>query len=139
MLEKVVKAVLYVLSALIILFIVSTALGFLRYRITTGEEVTLRREIKYQVIDLIGLDAYRALVIEPLAGKRRLFVINEDESSGWFYVSPEDFDKAWPDNLYEIDYTFEAILRTKQLLLGGYAPAEIIELQKVDRKPRIAK
>lgn len=139
MLERILRIILYIFSALVILFIFSAALGFLRYRITSGEEVTIQREIKYQVIDLIGLDTYRAIVIEPLAGNRRVFVINEDGGTGWFYVSPEDEDKIWPANLYEIDYTLEVTFKTKKLLFGGYAPAQVVEIQKVDRKPRIAK
>lgn len=139
MLKRLLRAILYLFSVFVILFIFSTALGFLRYRITTGEEIVIRREIKYQIIDLIGFDPYRALVIEPLAGNRRVFVINEDGSTGWFYVSPEDNERVWPENLYEIDYTFEATFKTKKLLLGGYAPAQVVEIQKVDRKPRISK
>ena len=139
MLRKILKLILYIFSVLIILLVISTGIGFLRYRITAGEAVTIRREIQYQVIDLIGLDTYRALVIEPLAGKRRVFVVNDDGSKGWFYVSPEDFDKAWPNDLYEMNYTFEATFKTKKLLFGGYAPAEIVGLQKVERKPRISK
>ena len=60
----------------------------------------------------------------------------------WIYVGKRAFGKLWPEPPLEMsrkNYTIKARFKTYKLLLGGYAKASVISIEKLEENPIIRK
>jgi hypothetical protein len=122
---------------ILLFFLVILLLPCALYRIPRGCARPFEREVRYQLID-IGHGDWPRHTFESILGNHRLFLVD----APWVYVSPEDRRRCWPESpwdMMEKGYTNRVRFRARPLRLGGYGPAEIIEVRRVKGTPVIRK
>ena len=105
------------------------------YRIpAAGEPEYFEGYVLYKPVESTGTN--RQLFEERVMGNR---LVQLDDESNW-YVSERDYKILWPSNIDEMrerGYTIKTELKAQKLLFGGYAIAEIHELDKLKEAPTI--
>lgn len=121
------------------LLAVSAGAIAIRYRLPAGPAMLITGEIEYQMfdIDLFSLRAY----LEAHAGNRPIQMMTGGEHAR-FYVSQADFKKCWPEfpsDMLDKHYTMQATFQVRPLALGGYSPASVVSVARLDKDPVITK
>ena len=85
---------------------------------------------------------------EDAAPNRRFFEglmgnlpVRLDDGSVW-YVSKRDHKILWPrhpDEMVEKGYTINTVLKAQKLYFGGYAHAEVYEMEILNEQPTVIK
>ena len=112
---------------------------YIRFRLPAGGAETIEGEIFYKFADAQpDPDHYRQTFEETFLGKSS---IRLNDRSQWF-VSKKDRNQAWPESphaMLEKGYTMKVSLSAKPLRFGGYGPAKIISIEKIDKPPMVGK
>jgi hypothetical protein len=137
--KRLIRIVLFFLGACLVAFLLAIA----TYRIPNGNSQRFEAEIQYQMLDLGQLDVFRYNCIEYVLQNRRVFLRTHSDSVEWFYVSPDDFLKCWPETPVELKrkhYTIKAQFEARPLwLVQGFTIATVIDTQHISGEPLITK
>ena len=72
-----------------------------------------------------------------------MFLVENDSTPKWVYVSSEDFESCWeikPKELIERHLKVYAKIKTKKLLFrDGYTISEVLKIDRINGKPTISK
>lgn len=134
--NKIIKYLSYGFLSIIVVILLAFSFSLLGPRISISETETFQGEVTYQMV-VINQCGFIRGITEELIGNNCLFI-----DSGKFYVSKSDFEKAWPESPFDMaekNYTMYVTLNSKPSLFGGYGPAKIIDITKLDKKPKIRK
>lgn len=113
------------------------------YRIPNGgERLLFEGEVRYKFLELSltnrqffeGLFNNRPVRLE----ENPLLLLEEDP----LFVSQDDRSKLWPEDPFGMaakGYTFRTRLTAAPLLFGGYGLAELVSLERIEKKPIIKK
>lgn len=132
----------FLLKLLVTLFLLVMVFNFIRYRLPKGKSVSLERKMVFQMIDIGQADGWRCNVFESLLGKKRISVVDEHEQVTWFYVNQADFAQCWKTSPFKLQKQSQTLLLTldvQPLLLGGYGPAKITNIEFINEMPMIRK
>ncbi len=123
-------------------------LPILLIRAPVGDSVELVGEIRYQMRDPGPVPGQLIRTpVESLFGKRGLYLVNGPsgytmESGPRLYVSEADWLRCWPEDPHDMQekgYTMEAVLVARPLLVGGYTPARLVSVRRIEKLPVITK
>jgi hypothetical protein len=141
--KKIFIVLLIVLSAIVILI---PAAAMLKYRLTINNREVIKRNVVFRMVDiacLLSAEECRMYLFEPILGNKKLDVIDEETGMEEYYLIPKkDFDQCWKENPFALSKegkTIEVVLERQKLFFGGYAPAKVIKIEKINGKPQIVK
>ncbi|MBL6448277.1 hypothetical protein JMN32_18325 [Fulvivirga sp. 29W222] len=114
---------------------------YIALKLPVSKSIVFDSRIRYQMLDISQGDFIRN-GIELLLGHKKVFLADPPEILKWVYVANDDFNKLWPESPFDMDqrnYTIRARFKTYRLLLGGYASAKVIHIEKIEECPLITK
>ena len=121
----------------IAVFAIYFLVSFVLYRLPASSEIEfVEGQVLYQLNE--SIENNRGFFEEALMQNKVLRLKGE----GVWYLSKTDHAKLWPEypvEMYKKGYTMKARLKVKKLLLGGYADAELVKVQKLNEKPTVWK
>jgi hypothetical protein len=134
---EILSIVKWIVIAITILAVFYFIANYLKYRLPAGrQDETVEGEVFYKFADT--MPSHRETFEQMFLGKSS---IRLNDRSQWF-VSKQDRAKAWPESphaMREKGYTVQVKLSAKPLRFGGYGPAKIESVVKLDKQPIIGK
>lgn len=118
------------------------ALSFALYRIPSS---ALARVVEGEVhFKHLELRLSNRSIFEDKLGNRRIRLdrSEDEEDDDAFYIPEAQKKRLWemePVDVRERKQTLRIKLKSRQLLFGGNAPAEIVSIERINKEPRISK
>jgi len=109
---------------------------YLRYRPSYSKEINIEGYFVYQYIDL-GQGDYMRTNYENIFNNQRI-LLQIEAGQEYFFVNKEERKNCWVDSTIMLKQGKSKIvmLKTKRLLLGGYAPVKNLSI-KLSNTPSI--
>lgn len=130
------KWILYIIATLIIIWLLWFLINLVKYRITTSEEIIMQKEVFYK---FININFSSRDFFEGFVGNRNIKFTDGTN----FYFNKKDYHKLWknpnPHKMHKLGYTYKVKFKINNLYFGGYSVAQILEINKLNKKPKIQK